>query len=201
MGMAKERTCGTCAACCRFFPIPEIDKPPRVPCHNLESCGYGCKIYQKRPQQCADYQCEWLRGVGHEEDQPDKTGVLIDRRMTGFGTALVAKLLDPDSELSEAGQAAINRAVKHEDMICLIVSSKNSDLVMGAAGPAILLEIFKREHDEREPVLLGGPKEYVEVLVDRIKNHKWPSIRSKHKSLDDLKEPSSGYTDARRDVT
>ena len=76
-------------------------------------------------------------------------------------------------------------------MICLIVSSKNSDLVMGAAGPTVLMELFKREYDEREPVLLGGPEEYLEVLTDRIKNHKWPSIRSKHESLDELKERPS----------
>lgn len=77
-GKPGERECGDCDVCCFIGAVPELEpglnKPPHTPCKH--QCG-GCAIHdQKRPGVCVDFQCAWLRGVGDEDQRPDKSGVL-----------------------------------------------------------------------------------------------------------------------------
>lgn len=158
------RSCGTCSACCRWPAIPEINKPARTTCPHLDKKGYGCTIYKDRPKTCADYQCSWLRGAGAEEDQPFKSHVLIDRRMTQFGHVLVAKSLRPDAAMSRKGRAAIQRATHDEGLPCLIVDYEDTEKIIGVAGPKDLREEVERKTVDGV-IRLGTSSDWIKNIV------------------------------------
>jgi hypothetical protein len=64
-----KRECGACTLCCRLLPVPEFGKPAGERCRHQFS--KGCRIYHKRPQSCAFWNCRWLAG--------DDTGLRPDR--------------------------------------------------------------------------------------------------------------------------
>ena len=72
-----SRTCGSCTACCKALEVVELTKPLGKWCQHC-SIGKGCKIYAERPQSCRDFRCEWLKGLGEEEDRPDRIRVILD---------------------------------------------------------------------------------------------------------------------------
>lgn len=51
------RRCGPCRECCIVMSIEEIDKPHDTACPHL--CSKGCGIYDKRPGECAKFNCMW----------------------------------------------------------------------------------------------------------------------------------------------
>lgn len=132
------RTCGTCAACCKWPQIPELSKPAMVPCSRLRSCGHGCESYEERPTQCVTYKCSWLRGIGAEADRPNRCGVMIDRRRVEGGITLVAHPLRAKAGRSYKARAAIRRAVAEESLPCFIE-------VFGAPGVACGIAHHKTE--------------------------------------------------------
>lgn len=69
-----SRVCGECSVCCVQWKIPVLNKPARMPCLHLDG---DCTIYEDRPQVCATFRCGWLRGMGSEDDRPDKSGKVI----------------------------------------------------------------------------------------------------------------------------
>lgn len=80
-----ERTCGSCTACCRVYPIPALNKPTGKWCQHCD-VGKGCKIYEQRPKMCADYECSWLVTQHNPEDQrmppemrPDRCKVVFNQ--------------------------------------------------------------------------------------------------------------------------
>lgn len=70
-----HNACGQCRACCVAFGIPEMDKPPHVPCKHL--CDHGCGIYSTRPNVCRTFRCVWLQSNGDEIHRPDNLGLLL----------------------------------------------------------------------------------------------------------------------------
>lgn len=72
------KTCGGCTECCRAIGIKELGKPYYVKC--AEQCESGCKVYEKKPQSCSDFQCVWYSGVFglDEAHRPDKVGYVLD---------------------------------------------------------------------------------------------------------------------------
>jgi hypothetical protein len=135
------RNCGECSACCRLPEIQEINKPPATPCQHLCAKGYGCKIYENRPQMCADYKCCWLMGFGAKSDIPEKSKVLVESKDTQFGLVMVAKSLCPGATETEAGRRAINRIAKNS--ICLVTNDNDVNRVSRIAGSKKLIRAFK----------------------------------------------------------
>lgn len=72
----KERSCGTCSACCTALGVAAIDKKPNTPCEY--QVGKGCSIYERRPDECRTYTCGWLAGAFEGRDRPDRIGVVFD---------------------------------------------------------------------------------------------------------------------------
>lgn len=74
----QSRSCGACEACCYVAEVKEgiVNKPA---CQKCPFQGNGCTIFGKpeRPQVCIDFQCGWLRGVGDDQDRPDKSGIMV----------------------------------------------------------------------------------------------------------------------------
>jgi len=68
--------CGTCTACCEVFEIKELSKPVNTLCSNCT--GEGCGIHGKHPDECKQFECEFIRGGWKNELlRPDKSGVII----------------------------------------------------------------------------------------------------------------------------
>ena len=81
----SDRTCGSCTACCKTHPIAELNNPAGVWCQHCD-VGKGCRIYERRPQECIDFQCDWLLGDFAEDDRPDIVKVVVgDLTAPGFG--------------------------------------------------------------------------------------------------------------------
>lgn len=79
-----ENPCGTCEACCTWLSIEDalLPKPAGVKCPNLGTCG-GCRVYDRRPRDCREFNCVWLvaikRGAAPPLSQrPDRCGVMLD---------------------------------------------------------------------------------------------------------------------------
>jgi Fe-S-cluster containining protein len=56
-----------------------MDKPVDTWCANAdpENPDFGCRDYENRPSGCRSFSCAWLRGMGDEDDRPDKLGVML----------------------------------------------------------------------------------------------------------------------------
>lgn len=68
----------------------ELFKKPFTNC-KYQTERKGCLIHAMVgfPKLCSGYLCGWRKGIGSEEDRPDKRGVVLDSRPTILGTAPV----------------------------------------------------------------------------------------------------------------
>jgi len=73
----KQRTCGECSECCKTHQVIELKKRAGKWCR-FRVKGLGCRIYQKHPKGCVQFECQWLKGHGEESDRPDRTGIVVD---------------------------------------------------------------------------------------------------------------------------
>ena len=53
------RACGDCTLCCKLPRIEELLKPSWQWCRHCD-VGRGCKIYERKPDVCSDFSCNWL---------------------------------------------------------------------------------------------------------------------------------------------
>lgn len=68
-----------------------MNKAPNVAC---KFCNAGCTIYNKRPEPCKDFNCEWLVDENiPEELRPDKSHVIFEKI---FDTGVYVGLADPN---------------------------------------------------------------------------------------------------------
>ncbi len=150
------RDCGNCVACCVWAEIKEIDKPPLTPCQHLKEKAVegetrqSCEIYETRPSACKDYFCSWLIGFGEDEDQPNKSGVLMDTQVTAeHGLVLFARDLWPGATDMEMGKRAIQRI--SEEMHLLVMVTDTAINLKRIEGPAELVQrIRKKQNDNNQ---------------------------------------------------
>jgi hypothetical protein len=86
--------CGSCTACCRVLSIKQLNKPAGKWCEHC-AVGQGCTVYERRPEQCSDYECLWLHsqhdGFGSpmpDEMRPDRCKVVFHPIDEGLYVAL-----------------------------------------------------------------------------------------------------------------
>jgi hypothetical protein len=72
------RSCGTCSLCCKFYSVPELDKPSNVWCRHCRPGKGGCSIYQERPPVCVSFICLWLRGQLGDEWWPPRSKIVVN---------------------------------------------------------------------------------------------------------------------------
>lgn len=123
------RTCGQCVACCTYLRVAEIQKEGLTRCPHLLPGGdlftgpgeHNCTIPLDRPETCKGYRCTWLDGHGHENDRPDRSGVLIDRTKR-IGGAVECKPLRQEATDTDQGKLAISRVCNDAGMVGLVLS-------------------------------------------------------------------------------
>lgn len=72
-----DRHCGSCTLCCRLVPVEELKKTAGERCAHQRHTG--CAIYQRRPQSCRLWSCQWRLGTDTEDQlRPDRSHCVID---------------------------------------------------------------------------------------------------------------------------
>jgi hypothetical protein len=75
------KTCGSCTACCRVVPVPEVGTAQYQTCPHLRQppdFAVGCSIYEHRPASCRNWSCVWLSSDMEADYRPDRCGVIVD---------------------------------------------------------------------------------------------------------------------------
>jgi hypothetical protein len=71
------KSCGPCTMCCKSLVIDHFKKDAGVLCKHCVVKG-GCKIYEKRPEVCRDFECDWLMERDIPQTlRPDKVGTIL----------------------------------------------------------------------------------------------------------------------------
>jgi hypothetical protein len=129
------RDCGNCVSCCIWTEIKEINKPPLTPCHNLKEGAVegkicqSCSVYKDRPGACKDYFCAWLMGYGEDEDQPNRSGILMDVQITAeHGPILFSRDMWQGASEMSMGKRAIERISEEMNLDVLIADEKSPQI-------------------------------------------------------------------------
>jgi Fe-S-cluster containining protein len=74
------------------------------------SIGKGCNIYETRPKGCRDFQCEWLKGYGSEDERPDRLHIILDRAVRDPSIIVPEGVLAPDEmfQIWEVSEGALD---------------------------------------------------------------------------------------------
>ena len=114
------RICGGCTECCTVLEVAAVCSPPHVEC--IHDSGGSCGIYATRPNQCRDYQCQWMADNQHspplmqEDERPDKVSLLVNvDSVERFGVVLVVHELKPGAAV--ACGAMIERLAGHSTVL------------------------------------------------------------------------------------
>lgn len=85
MDFEAKRTCGECSLCCKLLMIDAVPSLPNCWCKHIDHDGKhgSCGIYIERPDECAEFRCLWLDGLGDVQDRPDRSGVVFVWREDG----------------------------------------------------------------------------------------------------------------------
>jgi len=89
-----QRSCGSCALCCRVMGVPEVKKDWEW-CPNCVPGRHACQIYSDRPERCRDFNCQWLIDLRFPEYWfPAKSKIVVDHKVEGEH-AIVYFVVDP----------------------------------------------------------------------------------------------------------
>ncbi len=133
-GSAKVegRECGACVACCTYFSIAALNKPPLVPCSRLKDklCddGKNCTTYSDRPMPACSYTCMWRYGYGEDEDRPDLSGIMVDNAIPIDNALRAIPLADGGQDTPEARQA-VDRISRHRQQPVMVCAYKEAKMV------------------------------------------------------------------------
>lgn len=89
--LLPERSCGECSLCCKLPRIETFNKPAGTWCAHCAPGRGGCTIYEKRPTECRDFYCYWLKSDAlGPEWRPNKCKMFVRREFN-----LLAIHVDP----------------------------------------------------------------------------------------------------------
>lgn len=79
----EGRDCSGCSLCCFILAVHEIDKPPGIWCTHCPT-KRTCEIYERRPQECRDFNCGWLTSTAiGEEWNPRRSRIVLAAQLDG----------------------------------------------------------------------------------------------------------------------
>ena len=76
--------------CCKTMGVEALQKPPHRWCTHCVK-GFGCDIYETRPDTCRAFECAWLQvpaSILDDRFRPDRAGCVL--QYTDNGSGLVA---------------------------------------------------------------------------------------------------------------
>lgn len=91
--------CGNCTMCCKLPNILETNSPRGEYCKYCEP-EIGCKIYDKRPEECKVFQCAWSQMEKvHIDLRPDNCKVMFEKIKSNVIVGTVDGELESVSDL------------------------------------------------------------------------------------------------------
>ena len=136
------RKCGGCQLCCEIFGVAELDKEQLKKCKH--QCESGCGIYVTRPRECKIYQCLWKFDENvPEAHRPDRLGVVIDKRETPIGPAIVVHQKKPNQWRQNPVWPILQHLCKDHNCWLYCVCEKDREAVF----PTWAIEAQKRFDD------------------------------------------------------
>ena len=123
------RECGTCSACCHVAVVPDLKTGWTDCIHQREDVNGSCAVYgaPERPDLCSSFACSWLRGFGHDDDRPDRSGALLTVNETAPGMIIgFLGELEPGAALGRARHIAVAFA-EHNDVPLIVVEHGRDD--------------------------------------------------------------------------
>ena len=84
--------CGSCTACCRVYSIPELQKPAGKWCDHC-AIGDGCKVYERRPKTCVEFECLWLQSQQRPERERMDAELRPDRCKVVFSLSTDSRVM------------------------------------------------------------------------------------------------------------
>jgi hypothetical protein len=147
--------CGTCTLCCKLLGVPDLTVPGKW-CEHCDP-GHGCAIYDRRPQQCRDFECGWLANHLHNPDfRPDRLHMIISAESEPLQAFIVhVDPAYPDAPDRPLGRRLIDALIKHGGKyqnVVLITGTKRRLVGTNAAAFQRRLDAFE-QHLEA----LGAP--------------------------------------------
>ena len=111
------KECGNCTVCCTLSVVSELNKKAWEKCVH---CDKGCKIYDKRPQVCKDFECAYFQGGTNPELRPDKCGIMFVKQTD----RIFSGILVPDVQVSDLAKGQIASFNKQGYSVILLKKGK-----------------------------------------------------------------------------
>ena len=156
------RSCGTCSLCCKLFDIPPVNnKPAGKWCPNCNP-GRGCKVWDSRPQMCADYFCHWHADASLGiEWRPDTAKFILSREPGGIWLSVVTDPAQPHAWRREPYHSKLRKLAER-----LIESGTNGLMLIEGDRKSVILP-------DRE-VVIGTRLTHAQVKFEKAQvNGQW----------------------------
>lgn len=159
MQKAFSRSCGPCTACCTTHGVIDAElpmvKPGHVACQHL--CALGCKVYHRRPKNCAGFECGWKLDSRIPRDmRPDASGWVFDVMMKGPPPVLAHDAVDVDMILFWRAVAVVPLMPPSDRVreICRMLADQDGGcvLMLGKQTVGNFVELYV--HERKEPLRL-----------------------------------------------
>ena len=115
--------CGECTVCCTLSVVKELDKKGWETC---KFCDKGCSIYNKRPQECKDFECAYLQGGKDVELRPDKCGIMFFKNNDNIFTGVLV----PGVEVTDKAKGQIRSFNDQGISVVLFKKGEERPMVM-----------------------------------------------------------------------
>lgn len=152
--------------------VEELGKVDWQPCvHHARGKNWiegSCRVYENRPESCANYRCAWLDGWGDWQDRPDRLGVIFSLMFSEElgGTYMLAHELWTDALESESAKRFVRERIGR--MVVFQIVGDGMRKLIG--GPAALVAAVMRTAALRGELTVNGSEldvDSVEQLVAR----------------------------------
>ncbi len=161
---AEARACGDCQACCTALQVHSLRKGDWERCKHQGPLG--CRIYSRRPDDCAGYACLWLQGLGDRDWRPDRLGVvlsIVDSER--WGHHLMVHELRPGALAQPEVARRIERLM--QDYPAFSITPAGMRKLLG--GPeAVVLQLMETAREHGVLTIEGAPPDVpLEALLRR----------------------------------
>lgn len=135
--------CDGCTLCCKLLNISWMKSPAGEYCRECTP-GKGCKIYDKIPSKCLNYNCAYVQmpeppqDMDHSRIRPDNCHVIFER----VTDKIMHGLLDPEYDLNEAIRSQIKSFMDQGFSVVIDTQGKDKPMIF-AAPEANSDEVFK----------------------------------------------------------
>jgi hypothetical protein len=135
--------CGTCNMCCKVYIVPEAGKHNQTRwCPQARpGSACGCKIYDQRPERCADFACLWLlmaeKGMDVDPElRPDRSKVVVATTDNPRAYSASVDPGYPNAWREGPAEALIARLVTSQGAQVVVSWSEGAEKVLLRPGPS-----------------------------------------------------------------